>query len=224
MQGFRDRTLRAAEALAALALFGSMVFAQAAPAAPPKLLSPDIHPDHTVTLSLYAPQAQVVTLNGTWPMWPGTQDIKMTKDATGVWTTTVGPLDDQLWAYTFSVDGIKTLDPNNSETQRDGGHFYSLLMIPGPDDALWTFNADEPHGTVMQAWYPSPTLHELALRDRGRSHRRVNGFVHDQNSMRKVAWPCRLLICDPRLITWPNVESSTSVSGPFSCVRLNALK
>ncbi len=130
------------------------------PVTPPKLLSPDIRPDHTVTFRLYAPQANDVTLSGTWPMWPGTSNIEMIKDNTGVWSVTVGPLAVQLWAYTFSVDGVKTLDPNNSETQRDGSLYYSLLMIDGPADAPWTFKADEPHGTVLQAWYPSPTLHE----------------------------------------------------------------
>ncbi len=157
-----SRVIRASRTLAAAFLFGGVLIAQAVSATPPKLLSPDIHPDHTVTFSLYAPQAHEVTLNGTWPMWPGTSNIKMTKDnPTGVWSVTVGPLGVQLWAYTFSVDGVKALDPNNSETQRDGHLYYSLLMIPGPEDALWTFNPDEPHGTVMQAWYPSPTLHEL---------------------------------------------------------------
>lgn len=160
MQRMSHYTLHAAGALAALLLSGSMALAQAAPAAPPKILSPVIHPDQTVTFSLFAPDAHAVTLNGTWPMWPGTNDIKMTNDGAGVWSTTVGPLGVQLWAYTFSVDGVKTLDPNNSETQRDGSRYYSLLMIAGPEDALWTFNADEPHGTVMEAWYPSPTLHE----------------------------------------------------------------
>ena len=51
----------------------------AAPAArpvPPK--SPDIHPDRTVTFRLLAPNANEVTLNGSWD---GATNIKMTKDA-----------------------------------------------------------------------------------------------------------------------------------------------
>lgn len=151
------RTLQMAGMLASVFLFASIAFAQSAPARAPKLLSPQIHPDHSVTFRLYAPQAQEVTVNGTWPKG---NNIKLTKDKSGVWSVTVGPLTAQLWGYSFMVDGVKALDPNNSETQRDGTRYDNLLMITGPSDALWTFKADEPHGTVEQVWYPSPTLHE----------------------------------------------------------------
>jgi enterochelin esterase family protein len=49
------------------------------------------------------------------------------------------------------------LDPSNSETERDGNRFSSLLMVSGPADAMWNFK-DVPHGTIEQVWYPSPTL------------------------------------------------------------------
>ena len=57
--------------------------------------------------------------------------MKMTKDDAGVWSTTVGPLAPQLWGYWFVVDGVKALDPNNAETQRDGSRYDNLLMISG---------------------------------------------------------------------------------------------
>jgi enterochelin esterase-like enzyme len=150
-----NRTFRALGMVAGMLLFGSIAFAQPRPAPTPKLLSPDIHADHTVTFRLSAPQATEVTLNGSWP---NAQNIKMTKDASGVWSATIGPLTPQLWGYWYMVDGVKALDPNNSETQRDGSRIDNLLLITGPYDALWTFK-NVPHGTVEQVWYPSPTLH-----------------------------------------------------------------
>jgi enterochelin esterase-like enzyme len=84
--------------------------------------------------------------------------MPMTKDDAGVWSTTVGPLDAQLYGYWFLVDGVRTLDPSNSETERDGNRFSSLLMVSGPADAMWDFK-DVPHGTIEQVWFPSPTLH-----------------------------------------------------------------
>jgi enterochelin esterase-like enzyme len=133
--------------------------AQGAPAPqqaarPPALKSPEIHPDHTVTFRLNAPKAQEVTLNGSWDN--GT-NLPMTKDESGVWSTTIGPLAPQLWGYWFVVDGVKALDPNNGETQRDGSRYDNLLMISGPESAWWDFK-DVPHGTVQAVWYPSPTL------------------------------------------------------------------
>ena len=126
--------------------------AQAARPAPIK--SPEIHPDRTVTFRLLAPKATEVTLNGSWDN--GT-DLKMTKDESGVWSTTIGPLAPQLWGYWFIVDGVKALDPNNGETQRDGSRYDNLLMISGPESEWWDFK-DVPHGSVQAVWYPSPTL------------------------------------------------------------------
>src|SRR5262245_37876169 len=130
-----------------------------AAARPAPLRSPEIHPDRTVTFRLLAPKASDVTLNGSWDS--GT-NLKMTKDDAGVWSTTIGPLAPQLWGYWFMVDGVKALDPNNGETQRDGMRYDNLLMISGPESEWWDFR-EVPHGTVQAVWYPSPTL-KLASR------------------------------------------------------------
>jgi len=131
--------------------------AQAARPAP--LRSPDIHPDRTVTFRLMAPKAADVMVNGSWD---NGANIKMTRDDAGVWSTTVGPLAPQLWGYWFSVDGVRALDPNNAETQRDGARYENLLMISGQESEWWDFK-DVAHGTVQAVWYPSPTL-KLASR------------------------------------------------------------
>jgi len=98
-------------------------------AATPRPVSPEIHPDRTVTFRLSAPKAAEVTLNGSWE---GARNLAMTKDEGGVWSVTVGPLSPQLWGYWFLVDGVKALDPGNGETQRDGSRIDNLLMISGP--------------------------------------------------------------------------------------------
>ena len=56
----------------------------------------------------------------------------MTKDDEGIWSVTVGPLGEQLWGYSFSVDGIKVMDPGDGEYERDGNRYDNLLMISGP--------------------------------------------------------------------------------------------
>lgn len=127
----------------------------AAVARAPRLRSPEISDDRHVTFRVYAPYANEVTLNGDWI---GATNIAMTKDDSGVWSLTLGPLDAQLYGYWFVVDGARVLDPSNSETERDGNRFESLAMVSGAADAMWDFK-DVPHGTVEQVWYPSPTLH-----------------------------------------------------------------
>ena len=120
----------------------------------PRPASPEISADRRVTFRLYAPMASEVVLNGTWD---DGANIKMTKNEGGIWSVTVGPMAPQLWGYSFSIDGVRTLDPGNAEIQRDGSRFDNLLMVSGPESDLWDFK-DVPHGTVEQVWYPSPTL------------------------------------------------------------------
>jgi enterochelin esterase-like enzyme len=167
MNSSRCDRLSGTVAVIGVIIIGASLAAQQPPAAPAPgaaarptpLGSPDIHLDRTVTFRLLAPKAAEVTLNGSWDS--GT-NLKMTRDEAGVWSTTIGPLAPQLWGYWFMVDGVKALDPNNAETERDGARYDNLLMISGPESEWWDFK-DVPHGTVQAVWYPSPTL-KLASR------------------------------------------------------------
>jgi hypothetical protein len=122
----------------------------------PRVVSPEILPDKSVTFRLLAPKANEVTVTGHWEN--GT-NVPLTKDDQGIWSVTLGPLSEQLWGYSFTVDGVKALDPGNAELQRDGNRYENLLMISGPADEMWDFK-DVPHGQVEAIWYPSQILHE----------------------------------------------------------------
>ncbi len=127
----------------------------------PHVVSPEILPDKRVTFRLLAPKASAVLVNGNWTN--GT-NIPLTKDDAGIWSATVGPLSDQLWAYSFSVDGLKVMDPGNGEYQRDGNRYDNLLMISGPGSAAWEFRPNIPHGSVAAVWYPSEVLKQANRR------------------------------------------------------------
>jgi enterochelin esterase-like enzyme len=130
----------------------------ATPAARPR--SPEILPDRRVTFRIAAPAANMVTLNGSWS---GGSNLPMARDSQGVWSTTVGPLKPELYGYTFRVDGIPALDPANSEFEREGARFNSVLMISGPESSLWDFK-EVPHGSTEIIWYPSPVLKQAQRR------------------------------------------------------------
>jgi enterochelin esterase-like enzyme len=127
----------------------------------PRVVSPEILPDKKVTFRLLAPKAGEVILNGNWDN--GT-NIKMTKDDAGIWSVTVGPLGEQLWGYSYSVDGLKVMDPGNGEYQRDGNRYDNLLMISGPASDLWDFKTEVPHGTVQALWHSSEILKQKGRR------------------------------------------------------------
>ncbi len=148
---------------AAVLLAALVAGAQAPPAAPAPgrgmagaqaARSPEIMPDNTVTFRLRAPEATSVTLNGDWPQGRG---VKMARDEEGVWSVTTGPLAPEMWGYTFSVNGVPTLDPGNGETKRDGRRIDNILLIPGPLSDNYQVK-DVPHGNVNKVWYDSPTL------------------------------------------------------------------
>jgi enterochelin esterase-like enzyme len=145
----------------------SLVYSQQAPAPGgrgpqgPRVVSPETHPDKTATFRLLAPKAANVLLNGNWD---NGRNIQMTKDDQGIWSVTIGPLGEQLWGYSFDVDGVKVNDPGNGEYQRDGNRYDNLLMISGPASDLWEFKPDVPHGAVQAVWYSSAILKQKARR------------------------------------------------------------
>jgi enterochelin esterase-like enzyme len=127
----------------------------------PRVVSPEVSPDKKATFRLLAPKANVVVLNGSWDI--GT-NIPMTRDDQGVWSVTVGPLGEQLWWYSFNVDGVKVLDPGNGEYSRDGTLYDNWLMISGPFSDSWEFKPGVPHGAVQSVWYPSEILKQNGRR------------------------------------------------------------
>ncbi len=138
------------------------VTAQEAPPPPPRpqfmrgpmIVSPEIHPDNTVTFRFLAPDADTVRVNGDWE---GGRGIEMAQDTAGIWSVTVGPLEPEFYGYTFNADGIQVLDPRNTLHKRDGTRIDCILLIPGEASDLYGVK-DVPHGTLSKVWYPSPTL------------------------------------------------------------------
>jgi enterochelin esterase-like enzyme len=134
--------------------------ADKAPARPvwiqPVVKSPEILPDNMVIFRLFSKDAVSVALSGDWmPGW-GTS-VAMVKNDTGLWSHTAGPLSPELYSYTFLVDGVRVLDPNNPQVKRDGTRIESMLLIPGNESDLY-FVKDVPHGSLTKLWYESPTL------------------------------------------------------------------
>lgn len=151
----------------------TVVQAQAAPQAPsgrggrggPAIVSPEIGADGRVTFRLYAPQAGTVTVSGdiSLSLVPAddatgggsTPAVVMTKGADGVWTgTTIRPVRPGAWRYTFTVDGVATVDPRNTNLTHSQTAPSSMLYVPG--DFSETRNV--PHGTIGRVRYVSKVL------------------------------------------------------------------
>lgn len=135
----------------------------AAPAArpqfrtPPRIVSPEILPDNMVTFRVYAKDAAKVTVSGEWQAGFNASEA-LIKNDTGMFMITVGPLKPELYGYTFNVDGVNMIDPNNIQVRRDGARYASFFIIPGAESDLYFQKNGVPHGNVSKVWYNSPVL------------------------------------------------------------------
>lgn len=126
------------------------------------VISPEIHDDHSVTFRLVAPKAVKVHVGGDFLPADGIDpaDVPTFAEMTekdGVWEYTTRPLASELYSYSFYVDGLKILDPNNVYINRDVASTMNIFIVDdGQGD--WYKVSDVPHGTVSKVWYDSPTL------------------------------------------------------------------
>lgn len=121
------------------------------------LQSTEVLPDSRVTFRIYAPQASEVTVSGDWIGQGLGTGGSLEKDDQGVWSITVGPLPADFYSYSFTVDGVKTLDPKNPMIKQGIRGVDNMFLLPG-DEATFQDNQPVPHGQIRQVWYPSSTL------------------------------------------------------------------
>lgn len=122
----------------------------------PRVVSPEIKSDNSVTFRLMAPEAQKVTISGNWMAGWGTQ-VDLAKGDSGIWSVTTDVLPPEFYTYSFNVDGVKTLDLVNPLVVRDGTRYESYVIVPGKESDVYTVK-NVPHGMLSKVWYPSPSL------------------------------------------------------------------
>lgn len=122
---------------------------------PSNLVSPEIHPDGTITFRLKAPNARKVVVSGTWSP-KSFRSVEMVKKDS-IFEAVVGPVVRDAYEYEYIIDGIPTLDPNVNLVTRDGAWIQNMLIVPGEASKVYEVN-DVPHGSLQTIWYPSPSL------------------------------------------------------------------
>lgn len=132
-----------------------------------QIISPEVHENHTVTFRFNAPDAKSVQVTGDFlptekietPMgkMDGPGKAALAKDDKGIWTFTSEPLSSELYSYSFIVDGLTAIDPNNPFLNRDVASVTNIFIVGGGQADLYKVN-DAPHGTVSERWYNSPGL------------------------------------------------------------------
>lgn len=114
-----------------------------------RIISPEVAADHRVTFRLRAPKAADVQVH-----CEGVNESKMEKDADGVWSLTTQPMEPDIYAYSFTVDGLRTIDPNNPLLKYNLLNTDSQVHVPGPPSLPWEIN-DVPRGELHRHFYKS---------------------------------------------------------------------
>ena len=120
-------------------------------AGPP--VSPDVHEDGSVVFRLAMPNAQRVELE----LEGMKEALPMIKGADGAWTVSVPGLAAQYYSYSFTVDGTKVLDPNNTFIKTSFFDNDNVFLVPSHPPMLWE-EANVPHGVVHHHSYHSEVV------------------------------------------------------------------
>lgn len=121
------------------------------------LRSVTISKDNRITFRIYAPHATDVRLGGT-DIPEGLRKDPMTKEITGVWGVTVGPVLPGAYRYNFIVDDVPVIDPRNPSVSESNMNAWSLVYVPG-SAIMDTRNV--PHGAVSEVTYYSTSLNRF---------------------------------------------------------------
>jgi enterochelin esterase-like enzyme len=118
---------------------------------PLQIISPEVHPDQTVTFRLLAPNAKEVALQ----LEGASGSMPMQKDDQGIWTITTAPLSPDYYGYSYKVDGVAgVLDPSNYRVKPNFLNRANEVHVPGPPFLSWEV-ADVPHGEIHHHFYKS---------------------------------------------------------------------
>src|SRR4051812_21582975 len=122
-------------------------------------VSPEVHPDRSVTFRLFAPKASEVVLMGS----PGILEVikqpkPLQKDEKGVWSVTVGPLPSGFYTYGYAIDGgLRSPDPSNPDLELRRWGPTSSFIVPGSEKSVFE-ERNVPHGTIHVQFYDSKNL------------------------------------------------------------------
>ena len=120
-----------------------------------RVVSPEVSPDHQIVFRILAPQAKAVALRASDIQGLPREGPAFSKNEDGVWSATVGPVEPGAYRYTFTVDGVPTMDPRNPAVSESNTNSWSLVYVPG---AEFIDTANVPHGAVASVTYYSTAL------------------------------------------------------------------
>jgi enterochelin esterase-like enzyme len=147
--------MRALSGTALLFLQVGAALAQTAP-------EPDVHADRTITFKVNAPNAkeEALCFGSEQRLYdPGAprKPRALTREASGLWSITIGPVAPEIYEYTFLIDGIETWDSANPHVLSTAGLKFNFVEVPG-NPPRFDEVQNVPHGAIHIRSYLSTPL------------------------------------------------------------------
>ena len=117
-------------------------------AGPAEFVSPDVQPDRKVAFHIKAPTAQEVILS-IGSQHADLHTYPMTKDAKGVWSTSVGPIDPGIYSFSYRIGGASVPQCNTEGC--------SSFEVKGATPAVYDVQ-NVPHGFFGRIYFQSKAL------------------------------------------------------------------
>ena len=127
---------------------------------PAPIVSPEVLPDRRVVFRLRASRATDVALTGDFGQKQSVTE-KLTRDADGVWSVTLGPLTPDIYSYSFNIDGVTVSDPANGwgfPGVRSSS--LSAFRVPGEEERFLELQPG-PHGEVRIVYFNSESVGKI---------------------------------------------------------------
>jgi enterochelin esterase family protein len=119
------------------------------PPVPPRLISPEVHADGSVTFRHLDPYSMEVFLE-----MEGAKPTIMQRDEFGVWSITTAPLPPDYYGYIFRNADIPLIDPLNPLILPNLLQTENMVHVPGPASMPWEVG-EGPHGVISYHTYKS---------------------------------------------------------------------
>ena len=117
------------------------------------VVSPEVRSDNTVVFRYASATAREVLLDIQFLGAP----LPLRKGENNVWSVTLGPVVPDIYPYSFRVDGVTVMDPNNPDFFPNERSKGSLLDVRGADPLIQSVQ-NVPHGAVNYDYYYSESL------------------------------------------------------------------
>ena len=126
-----------------------------------------INSNGTVTIRYQAPETvkevllggdmlpKTITHDERWGDHEVVAPVKMSKTIEGWWEYTTGKLEPDMYKYTFTVDGVSTIDMNNLYVIRGGRSDNANYFIINDGESANFITQNVPHGSVTARWFHS---------------------------------------------------------------------